>query len=115
MICGLIDIPLQIVVIRELTDSSLRALKIMTYNANEDEVRSFLMEARGYKTPEDRNDADAVLQVSTMANRELYDLLKGDSSMCEALRELMADELKEAEEKGGNLKEKELTPIIIAP
>ncbi len=33
--------------------------------------------------------------------------------MCEALRELMADELKEAEEKGGNLKEKELTPIII--
>ncbi len=101
--------------IRELSDPCFIALKIMAFNADEEEVRSFLLEAKDFKTPADRNDADTVLQVSTMANRELYDLLKGDSSMCEALRELMADELKEAEEKGGNLKEKELTPIIIAP
>lgn len=100
---GMIDIPISIVVISELRDSSLKALSVMRKKADEDTVRQFLEEASKYTEPGDKRFADAVLQISTMSNKELYDKLKGDTSMCEALRELMADELKDAENKGVEL------------
>ncbi len=43
---------------------------------------------------------DAVFQISANLHGELYSRLRGDDAMCEALRELMADDLKEAESKG---------------
>ena len=42
---------------------------------------------------------DAVLQVSASANPDLFEKLKGDESMCEALKKLMADEINEAVDK----------------
>lgn len=43
--------------------------------------------------------ADAVLQVSVSANQELYEEIRRNSVMCEALRELMKDEIKGAVEE----------------
>ena len=40
------------------------------------------------------------MQIVATANSELVAAMKGDESMCEALREIMADELNEAERKG---------------
>ena len=49
-----------------------------------------------YKSPE---DIDAVLQASVSANKELYEEIRRDSGMCQALRELMKDEIEGAENR----------------
>ncbi|SFC98241.1 hypothetical protein SAMN02910398_03698 [Butyrivibrio sp. YAB3001] len=72
----------------------------MTYNAREEIVRQFLKEANSFTESGDKRSADAVLQISVGINREIFERLKGESKMCEALRELMADELQEAETTG---------------
>lgn len=50
-------------------------------------------------------EVDAVLQVSVSANAELYERIRRDDRMCQALRELMKDEIREeldkAERQGG--------------
>ena len=45
------------------------------------------------KNARERNNIDAVLQASVSANYELYQEIRRDSTMCEALRELMKDEI----------------------
>ena len=99
---GLVSIPCRVIVLREVKDKQLLALKVMERNADENDIREFLEEAKMYNLPGDKHDADAVIQVSSRANIETYERLKGDERMCEALRELMADELKEAEINGEN-------------
>ena len=44
-------------------------------------------------TPRDRQNVEAVLQVSVKANDELYREIKRDANMCDALRELMKDDI----------------------
>ena len=62
--------PVQVVVIKELEPLEHSSLKILTKNA------------------------DAVLQVSVSANREIYSrIAEEDNNMCEALRELFKDEI----------------------
>ena len=89
---------------RELIKSLMRELqkhsgfKILSKNAREEDVRRFLETASGYTKQGDKNNADAVLQVSVMANKKLYQAIRRDFGMCEALKELMKDEIdKEAD------------------
>ena len=68
----------------------------------------------------DKEKADAVLQVSVVANKEKYDEVRRSTGMCEALRELMKDEIeeelkknrdqaiKEGRAEGENLAKKEM-------
>ena len=58
-------------------------------------MKAFLRKTRELTKPGDRNNADAVLQVSISANEELYEKIRRDSGMCEALRRLMKDEIAE--------------------
>ena len=51
-------------------------------------------------TPRDRQNVEAVLQVSVKANDELYREIKRDANMCDALRELMKDDLEDARKLG---------------
>ena len=48
-----------------------------------------------YKSPEDSNNIDAVLQVSVTANYDLYQEVRRESIMCQALQELMKDDIEE--------------------
>jgi hypothetical protein len=54
-----------------------------------------LEQARKMKRPGDRDNIDAVLQASVAANFELYEDVRRDSVMCQALQELMKDEIEE--------------------
>ena len=47
------------------------------------------------KEPGERNNIDAVLQVSVSENAELFEKIRRDERMCQALRELMKDEIAE--------------------
>lgn len=91
---------LYIVVTGEITDPELKALFIMRYGAKEEAVREFLFEASKYTEPGDKRMADSVLQISASVNRELYERLRGDRDMCEALKEIMAEDLRQAETAG---------------
>ena len=74
----------QIVVTGRLAADSHSPLRILSGHAGKEDVRRFLEEISALKTPGDRNNADAVLQVSISANRSLYDdLRKWPSSFLE--------------------------------
>ena len=110
---GLVSIPVYVVVTKELAGDAFRVLRIMSQNANYSDIKAFIAEAAGYKTPGDRSNADAVLQVSSTANRKLFEFMKGaDKNMSETLREIMADELKQAKETGASEMKAKLTIII---
>ncbi|NBI60494.1 hypothetical protein D3Z53_21185 [Lachnospiraceae bacterium] len=50
--------------------------------------------------PGDRNNVDAVLQVSVSANKEIFEAIRRcDKVMCEALRELMKEDLEQREQE----------------
>ena len=97
---GIVEVTISVIVIKELKDRELLALSIMRNNADEEDVKDFLKEAGRYTEPDDRRHADAVLQISAGVNTALYNRLRGDEIMCEALREIMAEDLKEAENIG---------------
>ena len=99
-IIGMIDIPLQVVVIRELRGREFLPLRIMVRDADEEEIREFLQKSLGYDVPEDRNNARAVLNVSSEANEETFEKIRRDKDMGEAMRRIMRDDLEQAEKDG---------------
>lgn len=68
-----------------------KSLRILSRNARKEDVKAFLEESLRLTAPGDRNNIDAILQVSASANQKLYEEVRRDSIMCEALRELMKD------------------------
>ncbi|MBR4515299.1 MAG: hypothetical protein IKO61_10490 [Lachnospiraceae bacterium] len=98
-VTGLIAIPSQIIVTSRLKGEEHAALKILSRNAKEEDVRSFLEQSKSFKTQGDIENANAVLQVSVTANSRLYSMIRGDDVMCQALMDLMKDEIEEREEK----------------
>jgi hypothetical protein len=72
------------------THSSLR---ILTDHADIEDIRRFLEQAGKLERQGDRDNIDAVLQASVAANFGLYEKTRRDSVMCQAMRELMKDEI----------------------
>lgn len=98
-ISGHILFDTQIVVTGRLDKETHRSLRVLSGKAHVDDVRAFIEVASRMTDPGDRNNIDAVLQVSVSANQELYEEIRRNSVMCEALRELMKDEIKGAVEE----------------
>ena len=96
---GTIQFPVQIIVTKNLDRRKHAALKIVTNDADEQDIRQFLTDTKGITEQGDLNNIDAIMQVSVSANSEIYEKIRRDSIMCQALRELMKDEFdKEIEE-----------------
>ena len=89
-------IPTQIVVTKELSSGLHNSFRVLSRNVDEKDIETFLKDAEGYIGKSEKSDADAVLQVSMSANYELYEKVRRDNTMCEALRRLMKDEIEEA-------------------
>ena len=92
--------PAQVIVTQELEPGEHRSLRILSNHAKKEDVEEFLREAEGMNTPRDRQNVEAVLQVSVKANDELYRKIRRDANMCDALRELMKDDLEDARKLG---------------
>ena len=90
--------PVQIVVINSLKKEH-SSLRILSDKANKEDVENFLQNAVKSNEQWEREYIDAVLQVSVSANRELYEQIREETGMCQALRELMKDEFEDAEKK----------------
>ena len=85
--------PVQIIVTQELEPGEHRSLRILSNHAKKEDVEEFLRKAEEMNTPRDRQNVEAVLQVSVKANDELYREIRRDANMCDALRELMKDDI----------------------
>ena len=72
----------------------------MSNHAKKEDIEEFLKNVEGMNTPRDRQNVEAVLQVSVKANDELYREIRRDANMCDALRELMKDDLEDARKLG---------------
>ncbi len=92
-VCGNTLFHTQIVVTGRLNQEKHSSLRILSKNAREEDVRTFLAQTIQLTKPGERNNIDAVLQVSVSANAGLYQEIRRKSGMCEALRELMKDEI----------------------
>ena len=113
-------IPAQIIVTSELELQNHESLKVLSKSAEKEDIQKFTEMAKNFKEPGDKEKADAVLQVSVVANKEKYDEVRRSTGMCEALRELMMDEIeeelkknrdqaiKEGRAEGENLAKKEM-------
>ena len=64
--------PAQIIVTQELEPGEHRSLRILSNHAKKEDVEEFLRKAEEMNTPRDRQNVEAVLQVSVKANDELY-------------------------------------------
>ena len=100
-VSGIFNTPSQILVTSELDPELHASLRILTKRAKEADVENFLRMAQGFTEPGDRQNADAVLQLSVSANRSVYEEIKRrNPAMCEALRDLMKEEIEnEVQEK----------------
>ena len=85
--------PVQIIVTQELEPREHRSLRILSNHAKKEDVEEFLKEVEKMNTPRERQNVEAVLQVSVKANDELYREIRRDANMCAALRELMKDDI----------------------
>lgn len=99
-VSGIFNTPSQILVTSKLDPELHASLRILTKRAQEADVENFLRMAQGFTEPGDRQNADAVLQLSVSANRSVYeDIKRRDPVMCEALRDLMKEEIQEDNQK----------------
>ena len=90
----------QIIVTKQLAKEHLW-LRVLSAQAKEEDIINFAYASKNLSTQGEHNNADAIYQISVMANIELYENLKRrDPLMCEALKILMKDELDESMEKG---------------
>ena len=90
----------QVVVTKQLNRETHRTLRVLSKHVKEEDVRAFVEEAALISEPGDRNNVDAVLQVSVSANKEIYEAIRRcDKVMCEALRELMKEDLEKREQE----------------
>ncbi len=88
----------QIVVTKQLDNETHRTLRVLSKHTTKEDVQAFIKNAAKISEPGDRNNVDAVMQVSVSANKEIYEAIKRcDKVMCEALRELMKEDFEKQE------------------
>ena len=90
----------QVVVTKQLDREIHRTLHVLSKNVQEEDVRAFVEKAARMFEPGDRNNIDAVLQVSVSANREIFEAIRRcDKIMCDALKELMKEDFEETKQE----------------
>jgi hypothetical protein len=94
-------IPAQIVISDKVGDDDNVWLRSLSDNVGEDAAREMVSATKKLENKGDKDNAEAVLQVSVKANAGIYDRIKEEKDMaCEALRELFKPELEEARQEG---------------
>ena len=105
---GAVLFPTQIIVGKELKQTSHAWLKALSDKMQKQEMRELLERIGGLSRKYDKELADSVLEVSIRANKQIIEEMRGDESMCDALLEIMRPEVekitkeiaKESEKKG---------------
>ncbi len=92
-------IPAQLIVTQELEPDEHRSLRILSRNADENDVKGFIKETLGYVTQGEKADVQAVLRVSGTANYNLFEKIRRESDMKSFLDEVKNEGRTEALER----------------
>ena len=84
----------QIVVTSRLKGGSHKSLRLLSANIQKKDAREFIREAIFLSNQGDRNNMEAVLQVSIAANREIYNEIRRQSKMPGVLWDFLRKSLK---------------------
>ena len=105
--------PTQIVVSGELNSELHAALKVLTRRVREEDIRAFATIAKGYTDQADRERVDAILQISSTANRDVYeDLYRRDKAMCATLMEIMKEDIDKKVQQGTDQGREETAQLL---
>lgn len=97
---GLTPFSIQILVGKELDPHEYSMFRVLLPNAFDDDIRRFTVIAEQNRDAAYNKSVDNILQASVSVNKETYARLKKeDPDMCEALRELMKDDIDKATEE----------------
>ena len=93
---GLVAIPTQFILTSSLSEQVHTCLRVLSNKASEEDIKHFIKMASEFTEPIDKKNADAVMNISINANKEVYNKIREENPfMCQALRELMKDEIQE--------------------
>ena len=82
----------------EYTIFTPTSTSIYRYDISKSKAEKLLNTAADLYRKDDKEFAESVLQVAMSKNKEIFDIVKEESKMCEALRELMKPEIDAAVE-----------------
>lgn len=88
-----VQFPTQIIVAGELAGKGHTWLKSLSEKLGKQEMEELLASVSILTEKFDRELAEAVLEISVRANRQVADELRGDGDMCQALLEIMEPEI----------------------
>ena len=95
-ITGVVAIPTQFILTSSLSKDFHTCLRVLSNKASKEDIEHFIEMARSFTEPIDKQNADAVMNISINANKEVYNKIREENPfMCQALRELMKDEIQE--------------------
>ncbi len=96
--------PVQILVLREMEWRQHIWITALQRQISLEHAKVLVLEMKKLEYPDAKEWADSVLQLAMANNKNVFEKLKEERFMCQALRELMADEIHEelykAEERG---------------
>ena len=95
-ITGVVAIPTQFILTSSLSKDFHTCLRVLSNKASKEDIEHFIEMARSFTEPIDKQNADAVMNISINANKEVYNKIREENPfMCQALRELMKEEMEE--------------------
>ena len=106
--------PIQVIVSGKLSSENQKWLTLLSRNLNRKDAERIVIQAERLRQKDEKMYADSVLQVTLSENKEVFRTIRGESEdMCEALRELMKEDLDEALAKGTKLGKEEGRETLI--
>ena len=84
---------------QELEPDEHRSLRLLSRNADENDVKGFIKETLSYATQGEKADVQAILKVSGTANYGLYEKIRSESEMKSFLDEVKNEGRTEALEQ----------------
>jgi hypothetical protein len=97
---GMFFVPVWIVV-TSMLDEAHTVMKVLARGASADDIKRFMDFSSAITEKDDKENADAVLEVSLLANRDMFEEVRRENDMMgPALREFMKDDIEASEAKG---------------
>lgn len=85
----------QLIVTSELDEEEHCWLRALTQRLSEAEVQRLICRIQNLEQQTEWKYADSVLEVAVTANKKVFEIVKEEMGMCNALRELMAPEIEQ--------------------
>ena len=94
-----LQVPTQIIVSGELSPENHSILRVLSNHAKQEDVLAMMKEFQKLFEQGDKLNAESVINVSFDANRQLFENIRGEGKMSDALRYLLREDFDEADRK----------------